>query len=80
MYDARVFVEDGGLMPYGPYLNDFPPHRLPHMDKILDKTNPTDLPVEQPTKLQFIINLKTAKALGIEIPTTLLSRADEAIK
>lgn len=80
IYAARVFVEDGGLMSYGPYLNGLRPHRAPHPEKILDKLNPTDLPVEQLTKFEFVINLKTAKALGIEVPPTLLSRVDEVIE
>jgi putative tryptophan/tyrosine transport system substrate-binding protein len=80
IYDARVFVEDGGLMSYGPYLEDPRSHRLPHMERILDKTGPTDLQVERSQKAEFVVNLKTAKALGIEIPASLLSRADEIIE
>jgi putative ABC transport system substrate-binding protein len=80
IYAARVFVEDGGLMSYGPYLNGLRPHRSPHLEKILDKLNPTGLPVEQLTKFEFVINLKTAKALGIEVPPTLFSRVDEVIE
>ena len=80
IYDARVFVEDGGLMSYGLYLKDPRVHRLSPMERILDKTSPTDLQVEQSTKAEFVVNLKTAKALGIEIPASLLSRVDEVIE
>ena len=80
IYDARVFVEDGGLMSYGLYLKDPRAHRLSPMERILDKTSPTDLQVEQSTKAEFVVNLKTAKALGIEIPASLLSRVDEVIE
>ena len=76
IYDARVFVEDGGLMSYG----DDRAHRRSRTERILDKTSPTDLQVEQSTKVEFVINLKTAKALGIEIPASLLSRVDEFIE
>jgi putative ABC transport system substrate-binding protein len=80
IYDARVFVVDGGLMSYGPYLNGLRSTGAPHLEKILDNTNPTDLAVEQPTKFEFIINLNAAKALGLSIPPSLLARADEVIE
>ena len=78
MYDAREFVENGGLMSYGPNLIE----RLRSRDRedFGAKTSPTDLQVEQSTKVEFVINLKTAKALGIEIPASLLSRVDEFIE
>ena len=80
IYDDRVFVEDGGLMSYGPYQEDAR-HRHPApTDNIQDKTNPPDLSLRSPTKFEFIINLKAAKVLGIEIPLALLSRADEVIE
>ena len=80
MYAAREFVEDGGLMSYGaslPYL-----FRLAAMyvDKILKGANPADLPVEQPTKLELVLNLTTAKELGLVIPREFLSLADEVVE
>ena len=78
--DAKVFAEDGGLLAYGPRLDDFYQRAAVYVDKILKGTKPTDLPVEQPTKFELVINLKTAKALGLAIPPSLLQRADEVIQ
>jgi putative ABC transport system substrate-binding protein len=80
MYAAREFVEDGGLMSYGASLPDLFRRVATYVDKILKGANPADLPVEQPTKLEFVVNLKTAKELGLVIPGEFLLLADEVIE
>ena len=79
MYFLREFADEGGLMSYGPNLNDIFYRCASYVDKILKGAKPAELPVQLPTKFELIINLKTAKALGLTIPHSLLSRADELI-
>jgi putative tryptophan/tyrosine transport system substrate-binding protein len=80
VYDRAEFVEDGGLMTYSVSSTDLFRRAATYVDKILKGTKPGDLPVEQPTKFEFIINLKAAKQIGLTIPPNVLARADRIIR
>jgi putative tryptophan/tyrosine transport system substrate-binding protein len=80
MSGGRPFAEAGSLLAYGPHPRELCQRSAVMVDKILKGAKPADLPIEQPTKFEFVINLKTAKALGLTIPPSLLGRADEVIQ
>jgi putative ABC transport system substrate-binding protein len=80
MFGSKENVTAGGLISYGADLNDLARRSAAYIDKILKGAKPADLPVEQASKYQLVINLKTAKALGLEVSPTLLARADEVIE
>ena len=80
MYEEREFAEDGGLISYGPNVADMTRRGASFIVKVLNGAKPADLPIEQPTKLELGINLKTAKTFGLDIPPQLLARADEVIE
>ncbi len=80
IFGWKPYVEAGGMMSYGPILRDSFARLAVFVDKILKGARPADLPAEQPTKFELVVNLKTAKSLGLDVPWFLQQRADEVIK
>jgi putative ABC transport system substrate-binding protein len=80
IYTDRTFPEAGGLMSYGPNFDELTKRIATYVDRIFKGAKPSDLPVEQPTKFEFVLNLKTAKALGVIVPDELLALIDEVIE
>ena len=80
IYPQKEFVDDGGLMSYGVDYTDLYRRAAPYVDKILKGAKPADLPVQQATKFEFVINLKAAKQIGLTIPVRVLERADKVIR
>jgi putative tryptophan/tyrosine transport system substrate-binding protein len=80
IYESRVLVMSGGLVSYGPNLDEMFRRVAFYVDRILNGTKPTDLPIERPTRFELVVNVKTAKELGLDVPPPLLARADEVIE
>ena len=80
MYESRESVDDGGLISYGASIPDLTRRAAAFIVKVINGAKPADLPIEQPTKFELIINLKTARALGLEMPPMLVARADEVVE
>jgi putative tryptophan/tyrosine transport system substrate-binding protein len=80
VYPYRIFAEKGGLLTYGLDISEMHRKVADYVDRILRGAKPSDLPVQAPNKFELVINLKTAKALGLEVPSSLLARADEVIE
>ena len=80
VYNSRYWIAEGGLVSYGPDVLDQYRRTAGYVDRILRGTKPADLPVQAPTKYELVINVKTAKALGLDLPSSLLGRADEVIE
>jgi putative tryptophan/tyrosine transport system substrate-binding protein len=80
IYFNRLYAESGGLLSYGPNISEGYRRAAIFVDKILKGAKPRDLPIERPTSIELVINLKTAKALGLNIPNSLIGRADEVIE
>jgi len=80
VYNSRYWIAEGDLVSYGPDVLDQYRHAAGYVDRILKGEKPADLPVQAPTKYELVINVKTAKALGLDLPSSLLGRADEVIE
>jgi ABC-type uncharacterized transport system substrate-binding protein len=80
IYEHRAFVEAGGLLSYGPDIDALSYRAASYVDRIAKGARPSDLPVEQPTKFELLVNARTARELGVELPPALLARADEVIE